>query len=176
MQEFNKDRIRSRISQSWNFVDNYPLDNSGRIWVGWDPEIMFAVVIHSSSQSIFLDVTTFQNKNFVAAFVYGSNDNTQRRHPWNDLRVFAASNNKPWILLGDFNSILEVGDKVVCADVIYAHLSDFRDCIQDTQIFDLSYSGCFYTWSNQQVGDTRIASKIDRMLVNMQWLECFAES
>ncbi|XP_026378158.1 uncharacterized protein LOC113272552 [Papaver somniferum] len=176
VQEANKSRIRNNICHSWSLVDNYSLDPSGRIWVGRNKEVMTVNVLHTCFQAIFLEVTTFQNQNFIVTFFYGSNDIIQRRFLWSTIRAFDGANAKPWILLGDFNYMLEGCDRITKTDVTSAQYSDFRDCVQDSHIFYLRYSGCFYTWSNKQEGDTRIASKIDRFMVNMEWLDIFAES
>ena len=40
-------------------------------------------------------------------------------------------------------------------------------------IHDLHYNGRFYTWSNKQVSERRVMSKIDRFLGNDHWEEIF---
>ena len=40
-------------------------------------------------------------------------------------------------------------------------------------IHDLHYNGRFYTWSNKQVGERRVMSKIDRVLGNDHREETF---
>lgn len=162
VQQVNKDRIRHKICHSWQFVDNYSQDPFGRIRVGWNAEIMSVSVLHMSAQAIFLDVTTFQHKIFVVTFVYESNDIIQRRLLWAELKAFDAINSKPWMVLGDFSSILEVTDKVGGVEVTPSYYYYFWECTQDVHLFDLRYSGCLYTWSNKHEDDTRLASKIDR--------------
>ncbi|XP_026419498.1 uncharacterized protein LOC113315436 [Papaver somniferum] len=78
--------------------------------------------------------------------------------------------------MGDFNYLLEVGDKVGGVEVIPSNYKEFYDCTQDAHIFDLRYTGCFFTWNNKQEGDYKIASKIDRIMVNMEWVEAFSDS
>lgn len=60
--------------------------------------------------------------------------------------------------------------------MVHSHYKEFYDCTQEAHIFDLRYSGCFYTWSNKQEGENKIASKIDRIMVNMEWVEVFTDS
>ncbi|XP_026378461.1 uncharacterized protein LOC113272885 [Papaver somniferum] len=62
------------------------------------------------------------------------------------------------------------------AEVIPSNYKEFYDCTQDAHIFDLRYTGCFFTWNNKQEGEYKIASKIDRIMVNMEWIEAFYDS
>lgn len=71
--------------------------------------------------------------------------------------------------------ILKPSDKVGGAEVRPSHYQDFSVCVQDAQLMDLPFSGCFYTWFNKQ-GATRIGSKLDRILVNIEWLDQFVNS
>lgn len=45
-------------------------------------------------------------------------------------------------------------------------LIEFNDCIQEAGLIDLKLYGSPFTWSNSSVGDSRIACKLDRVLVN----------
>lgn len=47
---------------------------------------------------------------------------------------------------------------------------------QDANISDLKFKGCKFTWSNRSMGVRGITSKLDRVLVNPQWLAEFNDS
>lgn len=168
VQEVNKVQIRNNIQEGWHFVDNYINNNSGRIWIGWNPLEVTIAVLHSSPQSVFLDVSTSRNFNFILTFVYGFNDPRQRLSLWNELEAFDDFNNRPWMIMRDFNSILYSDEKVGGAAVTSSQMVDFQNCIQAYCLFDLHYSGCLFTWCNEQQGDGRIASNLDRILVNLE--------
>jgi hypothetical protein len=70
----------------------------------------------------------------------------------------------PWIVLGDFNSILSQEDKHNGDPVSSYEVSDFRACYSDLGLSDLNYTGCHYTWSNGTIW-----TKIDRVLANPLW-------
>ncbi|XP_026452017.1 uncharacterized protein LOC113352411 [Papaver somniferum] len=53
---------------------------------------------------------------------------------------------------------------------------DFWNCTQDSFLFDLAYSGCFYTWTNGHTDERKILSKLDRAIVNMEWVTRFSDS
>lgn len=112
------------------------MDDGGRIWVGWDSQLLKIQVIHCSSQAIFLDVLDYKSRSFVVTIVYGSNDGITKGHLWRDINAFAGYNNKPWVLLGDFNSLLSVNDKTGGATEVTSSLFKyFYDCTREAHIF-----------------------------------------
>ncbi|XP_043696965.1 uncharacterized protein LOC122647676 [Telopea speciosissima] len=55
-------------------------------------------------------------------------------------------------------------------------MNAFNDCIEDIAANDLRWTGFPLTWSNKRAGNSRIACKLDRVLVNEEWLTSFPSS
>ncbi|XP_026458833.1 uncharacterized protein LOC113359390 [Papaver somniferum] len=55
----------------------------------------------------------------------------------------------------------------------FASFNEFSRCVQYSQLLDLPYSGCFFTWSNCHQDGTIIRPKLDRVMTNM--IEIFWE-
>jgi endonuclease/exonuclease/phosphatase family metal-dependent hydrolase len=72
--------------------------------------------------------------------------------------------NAPWLILGDFNSMLSQADKHNGVSVSSYEVADFRNCCSDLGLYDLNYTGCHFSWTNG-----RVWSKIDRVLANPLW-------
>ncbi|KAL7238624.1 hypothetical protein ACSBR2_004673 [Camellia fascicularis] len=53
---------------------------------------------------------------------------------------------------------------------------EFNKCILSSDLTDLSYTGCQFTWANKRGDGVFIASKLDRVLVNETWLTKFPHS
>ncbi|GFZ07066.1 hypothetical protein Acr_19g0000030 [Actinidia rufa] len=71
----------------------------------------------------------------------------------------------PWLLLGDFNNVLNDEEKSNGLPVTQYEVSDFmKCCCYDIGISDLRSTGVFFTWSNNTVW-----SKLDRAMVNVKW-------
>lgn len=47
---------------------------------------------------------------------------------------------------------------------------DFTNFIADNALVDIGFSGSKFTWDNNQVSHERIWKRLDRVLVNIEWL------
>ncbi|XP_039027612.1 uncharacterized protein LOC120161430 [Hibiscus syriacus] len=54
-------------------------------------------------------------------------------------------------------------------------MEEFQECIEDLEVHDHHFVGPIFTWSNKQEG-AYLARKLDRILINSQWLLEFPES
>jgi len=43
-------------------------------------------------------------------------------------------------------------------------------------VLDLNFSGCFFTWNNKSEGSNFLTRKLDRVLVNEEWLCKFGKT
>ncbi|XP_043696723.1 uncharacterized protein LOC122647366 [Telopea speciosissima] len=114
---------------------------------------------------------------FYFTVAYAHNCPVLRSSLWTDLRSIAhLTVNHPWGLGGDFNviwySIEKQGGDHVDSDA----MDSFSECIEDIGANDLSWTGFPLTWSNKRAGPNRIACKLDRVLVNEEWLTSFPSS
>ncbi|XP_059669365.1 uncharacterized protein LOC132314526 [Cornus florida] len=98
----------------------------------------------------------------------------ERQVLWDDIThcstIFAAS---PWLLMGDFNVIPNIGEKHGGSMKWSTAMSDFKDCLQNAELEDLKFCGILYSWSNKSLGDACIAKKLARALVNQKWTSSF---
>lgn len=58
----------------------------------------------------------------------------------------------PWLLVGDFNSILSNGEHLVQPGLLFADY-DFIHCVNSIEVSYCSFSGPLFTWSNKQFLD-----------------------
>lgn len=82
--------------------------------------------------------------------------------------------NKPWMLCGDFNEILDGEDhsNFLTSSVIVLGMRDFLEVVRYCSLTDLSFHGPRFTWCNKRVDDL-ICKRLDMMLVNDKWLDSF---
>nr|TKS08441.1 hypothetical protein D5086_0000103220 [Populus alba] len=146
----------------WQYLSNADIAHMARIVVFWNPDTVHVALLASSVQAIHISITCLISQFSYNAFVYGFNTITARRPLWEDLRSW--NSNHPWLVLGDFNSLLSSSDKHNGEAISSYEVSDFSDCCFDIGLWDANYTGCHYTWTNGIVW-----SKLDRVLINPLW-------
>ncbi|XP_020271184.1 uncharacterized protein LOC109846370 [Asparagus officinalis] len=103
--------------------------------------------------------------------VYGYNNMQARKDLWTKLSLIHKSiGNIPWLICGDFNTMLCSEEKLGGSVLTDADTNDFSSFIEDCQLSHLKTIGCFFTWNNKQDQDTRVWSRLDRALVNDDWI------
>jgi len=76
------------------------------------------------------------------------------------------------MLSGDFNVVEHLAEKWG-SDSLNSYELEFGECLNDLEVINLKFSGCFFTWNNKSEGAGFIARKLDRVLVNEEWLGRF---
>lgn len=82
---------------------------------------------------------------------------------------------KPWLITGDFNVIRFPNEKWG-KEGFSCYEKEFVDCIKNLEVDDIAYTGCFHTWTNKQIGAAFVSKKLDRVLVNGDWLASFSNT
>ena len=89
------------------------------------------------------------------------------------IKRIAATQNKPWMLAGDFNGTR----KTSCADTSrrYARLNEW---VEDMGLLEVEFSGAvaFHTWARGNSVDTWKSARLDRALCNGEWSLRFANA
>ena len=73
----------------------------------------------------------------------------------------------PWCVLGDFNTMLRVGERFGGVDVTDRETRDFASCLHQSGLEEFPFEGAFFTWTNKTVW-----SRIDRAFHNDFWFNC----
>lgn len=157
----------------WQSIHNFSLGPVARIFLGWDPSAFTCSVLLSSDQLIVAECSSVDgNTVFILSIVYGHNNPMDRRKLWADMRSIAGSiGTKPWVQMGDFNSVRAASERLVGFDV--AASSEFNQCLSDISHDDMPARGFWFTWTNKQGGAGDNKSRIDRVTSNNQWLVSF---
>lgn len=163
----------------WYFDDNYGFSELGKIWVLWHPSVK-VVILNKSLHAITCEVQLpSMQQSVIISIVYASNDRDERMELWNELVSIASSSlvmTKPWLVLGDFNQTLDPAEHSKPTSLnVDLRTRQFRDCLLDSELADLTFRGSTFTWWNKSKTN-HVAKKLDRVLVNSAWLDCFPTS
>ncbi|XP_075080250.1 uncharacterized protein LOC142165777 [Nicotiana tabacum] len=85
------------------------------------------------------------------------------------LKQINNSIKEPWMVIGDFNAILSVHDRVNGLPVKHSEMEDFQNCIQEIGLGQLSRKRCTYSWCNKREANERIYDLIDWAVGNDLW-------
>ncbi|CAL1359606.1 unnamed protein product [Linum trigynum] len=113
------------------------------IWVSWNSNDLTITRIHTHHQCLHMQVQgrMQQDVAWQLSAVYGCPAPVQRRELWDFLRSITEGMTQPWLLVGDFNSIISPSEKLWGAPFDASRIRDFQDVIQDTELIDLGFVG-----------------------------------
>ncbi|KAG7970202.1 hypothetical protein I3843_07G070600 [Carya illinoinensis] len=130
----------------------------GKIWILWRAPYDFEVA--SVSTQMIMGCLLLEGIRTLVSFMYAKC--TQCR-----------SNAHPWIVMGDFNIIREDRECVGGCPRAAQAIDDFNKCIDSCRLVELNFCGNPLSWCNGQEGTARKWARLDRMLMNMVFLERF---
>ncbi|XP_021996194.1 uncharacterized protein LOC110893391 [Helianthus annuus] len=168
-----------RISKGWEWISNGSLCNKGtRIVIGWNPKDVNVMLLSATMQVMHIQVIfKGENKAMYCSMVYANNDFKERRDLWESLKVHKLFvNNNPWVIMGDFNSALNLGDSYMGASGMSVSMMDFQDCVANIEVFDVNCSGMQFTWNQKPKQGMGIMKKIDRIMINSHFTDAFPNS
>ncbi|GMH21350.1 hypothetical protein Nepgr_023192 [Nepenthes gracilis] len=172
--EKNSLAISTRIRPNWSWVINYSSCSGGRIWVGWDPNLVSCTIISSEEQVIHLEALLLEdNIPYILSFIYGANSISSHRLLWDSLRAVSNhSGDLPWAALGDFNPIRSPFEAL--GGIWHNNsLIDFDSCLRDCDLNDVCHEGMHYTWNDGRDASLRIYRKLNRVVANGCWFDKF---
>ncbi|PWA55838.1 RNA-directed DNA polymerase, eukaryota, Reverse transcriptase zinc-binding domain protein [Artemisia annua] len=143
----------------WDWTSNGSFCSSGsRIILGWNVDAVDLNVVAMTDQVVHTFIRY-----------------THRRPLWDNLGLHnQLVHNRPWCILGDFNSALNLEDKVEGSSVIDIAMREFKECVDANELVDINRSGLQFTWSQKPRGLDGTLRKIDRIMANIGFLDSFA--
>ncbi|XP_019232463.1 PREDICTED: uncharacterized protein LOC109213163 [Nicotiana attenuata] len=113
---------------------------------------------------------TLTGYHIMLTVVYARNKQHERTRLWYELQMMGNQVQIPWLISGDFNSVLKTEDRMG-QPVTMNEIKEFKHCIDSIQLTPLNTKGCFYTWCNKQYADDRVYSRIDWAFGNFEWIK-----
>ncbi|XP_074297754.1 uncharacterized protein LOC141628523 [Silene latifolia] len=149
----------------------------GRIWLFYNPTIVAISNVILHEQLIHCDVWFKASTQTIAVtFVYGLNDPRARVGLWDELSSISATMTQAWVVLADFNVVKRLSERVGPNPAATHDMLDFNACLDHCYLDDMHSIGSEFTWTNKQDADTRTWARLDRVLVNPDWLTMFPSS
>ncbi|XP_074306336.1 uncharacterized protein LOC141641578 [Silene latifolia] len=119
---------------------------------------------------IHLEVTDLGNHyHFWLTMVYAFNGVMDKKPLWDRLCSLKTGISGAWVICGDFNTVLTPVERLGGASTA-EEMDYFNACIDECEVGDCPASDSLYTWCNKYEAATRVYSRLDRVLINHQWL------
>ncbi|KAH0666246.1 hypothetical protein KY285_027452 [Solanum tuberosum] len=113
---------------------------------------------------------------FRVTTVYARCSALERLELWEDLEHIAAQPSSPWLVGGDFNTIVDESEKLGGLPVTQHEMADFAACINVCALNELKFVGSCYTWWNGRIENDCIFKRLDRVLGNNEFMQLLPNS
>nr|GEU52210.1 reverse transcriptase [Tanacetum cinerariifolium] len=177
METKNKQQKLERLRRSLHFASAYyvdPVGCSGGLALWWtsaiDPDIVTCnknLIITQGKVS--RGAMSAYLSHLSMCFVYAPHDRVSRAPVWDAIVHRSSSYVGHCLIIGDFNLIGELSDKVGGSSGLH-HVEEFQQ-FTSAGLIDIPYTGLKYTWSNQRNEGDNIRERIDRALGNINLFE-----
>jgi hypothetical protein len=149
-----------------------------RIIVGWDPNHINLMILDQSPQVMHCLVESLNGElKFYCSFIYAHVNTVERRSLWKSFHKYSmAFKNSPWVILGDFNTTLDVSEKSSGSSKVTTGMSDFRDCISDIDMDDIAMNDLSFTWGKRPGKPGGLLKELDRVMGNVAFMFSFPTS
>ncbi|XP_070002509.1 uncharacterized protein LOC142165968 [Nicotiana tabacum] len=147
-----------------------------KIWVFWDKEFSASVTDHDEQQLTLQMRHVESDTPFFLTVIYAKCKPILRRPLWEVLRHKSTTYDSPWCVIGDFNFIASVEEKIGGIPYKMNKSLDFLCMIENSGLVDLGFYGPRCAWSNGRGQCSIVWKRLDRGLANDQWLAAFPAS
>lgn len=97
----------------------------------------------------------------------------KRRESWALMQHLATLSPEPWMCMGNFNEIIEHGEKWGGARRARILIEDFRGAFEDCLLSDLGAKRPKFTWNNGRHGRDYTKERLDRVVASKKWCDFF---
>ncbi|CAI9110016.1 OLC1v1009973C1 [Oldenlandia corymbosa var. corymbosa] len=114
--------------------------------------------------------------NKILSMVYGDYQATGRNDMQQNLIDIAATCQVPWLVSGDFNSVLQEDEKLRDITALSQDTDMFKYVVEQCKLEGMKTIGGKFTWNNKMLGKDRIVARLDKSLINEAWLDQYEQS
>ncbi|CAN1147692.1 hypothetical protein LINPERHAP2_LOCUS16019 [Linum perenne] len=166
--------VRAVVHDKMGFNSSFIVEVEGfrgGIWLLWNDLTLSLKIVASTSQLIHAEIEWEVGKVYFATFIYASPGFQGRRMLWNDLCQVAAAAPHAWVLLGDFNAMVNSTEKWGGATFNQGPAREFRSYIGDCNLIDMGFFSPKFTWFRRILRE-----RLDRCLGNAEWSTVFPDA
>lgn len=146
---------------------------AGGIWMLWRSDRIQVVILDRNPQAMHCQVRQGLLCWTLTA-IYARPLPTRRKELWRYLRDKAEAISEPWVVLGDFNDILDPSEKQGGAPFDPRSSMEFQEALDTAGLCDLGSSRPRFTWwGGRSHNYDRLMKRLDRATSNADWRLAF---
>ncbi|GLT63047.1 hypothetical protein SLA2020_356410 [Shorea laevis] len=153
---------------------------AGGLWLLWDDAAVSVDIVSYSDQAIHAIIKVCNDPLFPTDWflsgIYGRPQANTRALLWNELSTIANNISMPWMMIGDFNDVLDQSEKFGGNRICQARVRAYLECMNNCNMFDLGFVGNRFTWVNMRFSHQLIRERLDRAWANPEWKLLFPEA
>ncbi|XP_070021780.1 uncharacterized protein [Nicotiana sylvestris] len=144
------EKLANNMFVGWKYLTNLEYHYNGRIWITWRPDYYKVILMSMLAQVIKCEVHHIPlQMTFELCYVYALNTREERKDLWDKLVSHSRRCTRPWMVLGDFNTILKTEDIIGRNPVTWAEVKDFHNCVVECGLLELPAQGNRYYWNDK---------------------------
>ncbi|GLU11862.1 hypothetical protein SLE2022_285820 [Rubroshorea leprosula] len=162
---------------------------AGGLWLLWDDAAVVVDIVSYSDQAIHAIIKVCNNPSFPTDWflsgiygdwflsgIYGRPQIATRALLWNELSTIAENISMPWMMIGDFNDVLDQSEKFGGNRICQARVQFYLECMNNCNMIDLGFVGNRFTWVNMRFSHQLIRERLDRAWANPEWKLLFPKA
>ncbi|XP_058776813.1 uncharacterized protein LOC131651162 [Vicia villosa] len=137
VKENNAARIRQTFGNDWDWIDNYDYHPNGRIWVMWKHKELKVKIQTKGDQFIHCELSdNYGHKLCLITFIYAHNQLMERKKLWKEIKDLANNVHDQWIVMGDFNNVLNSTNQIGGNPVHGAEFEYLEAMMMEAQLYE----------------------------------------
>ena len=165
----------------FQYFDSIPtLGFGGGIWIFWKNcnKYPFSLsVIYKSLRFLACEISLLNlNIQYIAIFIYAPARKEWKLEFWKELIDYVNSLSLPFIILGDFNEISDVSDKMGGAQYNSSRSLVMQNLLSSVPGIEIAFIGQRFTWRKKKAGPNNILERLDRGVASSSWLGIFPQA
>ncbi|KAG7583713.1 Reverse transcriptase domain [Arabidopsis suecica] len=150
-----------------------PVGKSGGLALMWKDSVQVRVL--QSDKRMIDSLIVWQDKEFYLTCIYGEPVQSERGDLWERLTRLGLSRDKPWMLTGDFNELVDPSEKIGGPLRSDSSCMEFRQMLTSCGLWEVKHSGYQYSWYGNR-NDELVQCRLDRTVANQAWMESFPQA
>ena len=148
---------------------------SGGLALLWKDSLLVYVQTYSPRHIDAIIIEDDGNKKWRFTGFYGHPETSKREKSWRLLVNLSTRSDLPWVCMGDFNEIIQRGEKVGGGERPEWQMRLFSSTINRSKLRDMGFVGLQFTWSRRLGARGWVCERLDWALVSTNWASLFPQ-